>query len=185
LDHKYWKESRDVFDDDQTFFDTIGPDDVVLWLTDQSIAETANKLFSDRFNCAAFILRNGLSVEDPETLEYCNDPFMLPLNKFTYGEFKRLFSQRWPNLSIELYDVSPDHGGLWRGAKELDNDLDMSSFSEVGYPLHDYIYIYEWADSLKRLGNLAAMIKNVKLGVDCDGNWRNLRLNAFQAGTKP
>ena len=176
LDH----EGRDEFDDDAEFAPSTSEGDVVLWLTDKTISGTALKLLSERFAGQAFILRDYVSVEEEETLEYCNDPFKLPLNEFNYGEFKRRFSERWSNLSIELYDRSPDPGGLGQSAAQFPDDFDMGSLGNAGDPLHDYIFISDWGISLKR-GCVGAAIRNNKLGTYCEGNCRYKRLKAFQS----
>ncbi len=176
------KEGWDYFDYDAILGDSTQPNDVAFWLTDETYAETAVRLFSDQYGGRAYINRGGYSVETRETIEYCNDPFMLPMNKYSYGEFKRLAVERWPNLTIELYDVSPYHGVLTSGYPELPADFDMTTLTAVGDPLHDYIYICDWRDSLKR-GKIGASIKNNRLGTLCSGNEVNQRLKDYEAAT--
>jgi|GEM_PF-6297878 len=180
LGNRLDKEGRDDFDEDAIFADVNGPNDIVLSLTNQTLAGEAIQILSKTFNGQAFILREYASVEEEETLEYCNDPFTLPLDRFTYGDFKRRFTERWTNLSIELYDTSPDAGGLSQNSRELADTFNMSTLKIVGDPLHDYMFISDWGTSLKR-GCIAAAIKNNKLGIYCEGNWRFQRLRKFQA----
>jgi hypothetical protein len=180
----FYKDGFAEFNDDKTFFAADVPNDVVMALTDQTLAGAALELFAARFKCEPIILCEGYEVEVERTLDHLNTPFMLPLNVFKYREFKRRFSEHWTNLSIELYDASPGHGGLGRGAKELALDFDMSSLADVGYPLHDYIAVATWGASLKD-GPLSAAIKNEKLGIYCDGDWLGQRLPAFQWAKKP
>jgi hypothetical protein len=73
--HKFWKEGFDEFSDDKTFFAADGPDDVVMALTDQTVAGAALKLFADRFNCEPMILCEGYDVEVKRTLDHWNTLF--------------------------------------------------------------------------------------------------------------
>ncbi|HBB95109.1 MAG TPA: hypothetical protein DC054_06935 [Blastocatellia bacterium] len=175
----FYKDGFAEFNDDKTFFAADVPNDVVMALTDQTLAGAALELFAARFKCEPVILCEGYEVEVERTLDHLNTQFKLPLNVFEYGDFKRRFSEHWTNLSIELYDASPEHGGLGRGAKELAADFDMSGLTDVGYPLHDYISIATWGESLKG-GPLSAAIKNERLGIYCQGNWIIQRLPTFQ-----
>ena len=179
----FYKDGVAEFGDNKTFFAADVPNDVVMALTDQTLAGAALELFAARFKCEPVILCEGYEVEVERTLDHLNTPFKLPLNVFSYGDFKRRFSEHWTNLSIELYDSSPGHGGLGRGAKELAVDFDMSSLTDVGYPLHDYISVATWGESLKG-GSLSAAIKNEKLGIYCQGNWIIQRLPEFQWAEK-
>ena len=179
----FYKDGVAEFNDDKTFFAADVPNDVVMALTDQTLAGAALELFAARFKCEPVILCETYEVEVERTLDHLNTQFKLPLNVFIYGEFKRRFSEHWTNLSIELYDASPGHGGLGRGARELAVDFDMSSLADVGYPLHDYISVAAWGESLKG-GSLSAAIKNEKLGIYCQGNWIIQRLPEFQWAEK-
>lgn len=175
---RFYHEGRDEFDLETTFFDASEPNDIVITLDDNTISGTATRMFEELFGGRCYILRNGLSVESNETLEYGNDPFMLPLNKFIYGEFKKRFAERWPNLTIQMFDVSPYHGVLTSGYKELADDFDMATQKACGDPLHDYIFISDWGSTLKR-SNLGAAIINNALGKICTGNDRNERLKNY------
>ncbi|MFT3745508.1 MAG: hypothetical protein QM785_14600 [Pyrinomonadaceae bacterium] len=175
---QFYHEGRDEFDYETVFFDASEPNGVVITLDDDTISEIACRLFEEQFGGRCYILRDGLSVEGDETLEYCNDPFRLPLNKFKYGEFKKLFSERWTNLTIQMFDVSPYHGVLTSGYKELADNFDMATQNACGDPLHDYIFISDWGATLKR-SNLGATIINNSLGTACTGNDRNERLKNY------
>lgn len=179
----FYKNGFDEFSDDKTFFAADVPNDVVMALTDQTFVGAALDLFAAGFKCEPMILCEGYDAEIERTLDHWNIPFKLPLNVYKYGDFKRRFSGHWTNLSIELYDASPAHGGLQRGTRELAADFDMSSLTDVGYPLHDYILVATWGESLKR-GPLSAAIKNEKLGIYCQGDWLGRRLPAFQWAKK-
>ena len=174
------KEGFDEFDHETTLCDLNSVREVALTLSNETIAATAMRLFGQSYGGRAFILRDRLSVEEKESLAYCNSPFRLPLNEFSYREFKRRFTHRWPNLSIELYDTTPNQGGLGAGLNELAEDFEMKTLSKVGDALHDYIFISDWGNSLKR-GNLAAEIKNKRLGISCERNEIFKRLKDFHA----
>ena len=180
LDH----EDRDEFADDATFADANTPNEVVFTLTDETIAETAVRLLEENCGGKVWILRDSFSVEAGETLEYCNNPFRLPLNVFSYGEFKRRFAERWTNLSIELYDASPNAGGLGQNSRELADDFEMKNLKNADSAyLHEYVYISTWSDALKNV-QIAAAIKNNRLGIYCERNWIYKRLKEFQAAEK-
>lgn len=172
-------EGRDEFDVDATFGDPHSPNEIAFALTDETTGRAAATLFSEQFGGEANILRDGGSIEDDEPLAYCNNPFRLPLNEFTYGEFKRRFSNRWTNLSVKLYDVAPRTGGLWRGDRELADDFEMGNLKHADKAfLHDYTYISTWGELLVYV-RIAAAIRNDKFGVECEGNLRNTRLKKF------
>jgi hypothetical protein len=176
---KLQHEGYDEFDIDATFGDPNTPNEIAFTLSDETIVQTAMQLFSEHFGGEAVILRDGSSVENKESLGYCNNPFKLPLNEFTYGEFKRRFSERWTNLSIEFYDTSPHAGGLHRGGRELADDFDMKTLKHADKAfLHDYIYISTWGEKLVYI-RVDAAIKNNKFGVYCEGNLRNAKLKEF------
>jgi hypothetical protein len=59
----------------------------------------------------------------------------------------------------------------------------MSSLTDVGYPLHDYISVAARGESLKS-GPLSAAIKNEKLGIYCQGKWVVQSLPEFQWAEK-
>ena len=177
---KFQHEGYDEFDSDTTFGDSGKPNEIAFTLNDETTARTAMQLFSKTYGGEAYILRDGgVSIEDKESLFYCNNPFRLPLNEFTYGEFKRRFTNQWTNLSIKLYDVAPRTGGLWRGDKELADDFEMSNLKNADSAfLHDYLYISTWGERLVYV-RIAAAIKNDKFGIDCEGNLRNTVLKKF------
>ena len=124
-------------------------------------------------------MRDGISIEDKESLGYCNDPFKLPINKFTYGEFKRRFTERWTNLSIELYKNPPHEVGEPQKSDELADDFDMKTLKNAEKAfLRDYVYISDWSDKLVFI-RIAASIKNDKFGIYSQGNYRSIRLKEF------
>lgn len=175
------KEGWDEFDSDAAFASPDSPNQAVFTLSKETIVRDAARLFSENFGGTAFILRDGVSVEEQETLEYCNDPFRLPLNEFSYAEFKRRFTGRWTNLSIELFDTAPHNGGLWRNSRELAEDFEMRNLRNADRAyLHDYLYISTWGGLLKNV-HVAAMIKNNRLGIYAEDNLTNLKLKDFQA----
>ena len=158
---KFYHEGYDEIEYETQFFDVLEPNAVFLSLNDETISDTAIRLFEEASGGRCYILRDGLSIERNESLEYCNEPFMLPLNKYTYGDFKRKFTERWPNLTIEMFDVSPYHGVLTSGYQELADDFDMSTQKASGDALHDYIFISDWGATLKQ-SNLGAAIKKTQ-----------------------
>lgn len=178
---KFDKEGYDELESDANLADPNSPNRAVFTLTDETLAGAAEKLFEGNFGVRAVILRDGLSIESRESLAYCNNPFRLPLNAYTYGEFKRRFTEHWSNLSIELYDTSPHDGGLWRNERELADDFEMKNLKKADKAfLHDYIYISDWGKMLKNV-QVAAAIKNKTLGIYAEGNFKDERLKDFQA----
>ena len=176
---KFQHEGYDGFDSDATVGDLDKPYEIAFTLTDATTARMAVQLFSETYRGKVYILREGFSVEDNESLAYCNNPFRLPLNFYGYGEFKRRFTARWTNLSIKLYDVAPREGGLWRGERELANDFEMSNLPNAGSAfLHDYVFISTWGKRLAEV-RIAAAIRNEKFDIECERNLRNTQLKKF------
>ena len=97
---------------------------------------------------------------------------MLPINQFTYNEYKRRFNQQWPNLSISLFDKKNKY-------MELPGELVMNYPTNNAYSLHNYIFLIDWLSSISSIG-LYASIRNIKLGIACDGDLRGKRIKELQ-----
>ena len=180
ISDKFYHEGYDEIEGDWSLKNAGGINELVFALTDETTANEAETLFEKHFGVRARILREDLSVEGHETLAYCNNPFRLPLNVYTYSEFKRRFTERWTNLGIELYDTAPHEGGLWTNSKEFADNFEMKNLKNADQAyLHDYIYISDWGNLLKNV-QVAAAIRNDKINVYCEGNLRNERLKDFQ-----
>jgi len=176
---KFQHEGYDEFDSDATFGDPNIPNKIAFTLTGETIVRTAAELFSEHFGGETYILRDGTSSENLETLRYCNNPFRLPLDEYTYGEFKRRFSERWTNLSIELYTNSPHKVGEPQTSGELADVFDMKTLKNAEKAfLGDYVYISDWSDKLAFI-RIAARIKNEKCGICSVGNYARIKLKEF------
>lgn len=181
LHHNSGKFDKEGYDELEIELNFVNPDipQEAFTLTDETAAEKAETLFEQEFGGHALILRDYISVERRESLAYCNNPFRLPLNKYTYGEFKRRFTERWTNLAIELYDTAPHEGGLWANSRELKDDFEMANLKNADKAyLHDYAYISDWGRTLKDV-RVAAMFRNDALNIYCEDNLKNLRLRDF------
>ncbi len=175
------KEGWDEFEENTIEPDLTTPNTPLFALNDDDTAAEAQRLFSQHYGAQAYILRNGPSVPERETLADCNNPFTLPLNQFSYGEFKRRFSERWPNLSIQLYNSSPYPGGLGQNKsnQELGDDFDMKTLKNTERTfLHDYLYISDWGTLLGKT-DLFATIKPSKPEIAWDRNSIYKRLRDF------
>lgn len=170
---KYWHEGRDEKEEDTQMTATIDPAVPVFTLTDETLAGNAIHLFATHFSGEALVLHLGVSVERNETLSYGNDPFILPLNKFTYREYKRRFTERWPNLSIHLYNTKQQY-------TELGLNLVIKGKKGLCTAINDYTFIFDWRHTLSHI-DLSAAIKNNRLGISWDGDMRPLRLKEFEA----
>ena len=176
---KFQHEGWDIMDAEDTFGDLTKPNEIAFALDDETTAGEASRLFSEFSGGTAYVVRDQYPVESPETLAYCNNPFRLPLDEFTYGEFKRRFSERWTNLSVELYKNPPHIVGAPHGSGELAEDFEMKNLKHADKAfLHDYIFISTWSDKLVYI-RIAAAIKNNRFGIYSEKNYRRMMLKEF------
>jgi hypothetical protein len=211
---QFWKEGDDEFDDDTRFFPSHIADEPLFTLTSETTKATARRLFSDYFGnqglngnyIEAFVYGNFAGevayTSENATLGECNNPFILQLNRFPYGEFKQKFAEHWTNLSIEIYQSEMQNGELSTDAAELPEDFEMKNFTRINRlvinefyecdgvrysvekranesALYDELYLSSFENSLKNSG-IAVRIKNERLGIYWSQNLKQAKLQDFQ-----
>lgn len=212
---RFYKEGADEFETDKRFFSPEIADEPLFTLTGDTIKAAARKLLAQHYSyrakpgewVEAAIYGNFLDVvsypPETETLDECNEGFYLPLNKYVYGEFKRRFTERWTNLSVEVYPSELPAGEMPVGTAELADDFEMTKLTRVNrLAARDYYERDGERDVVEKLANESVLrdaaclagfenslrnsgifvrIKNKKLGVYWERKLNLDQLKNFQA----
>lgn len=205
-----WKEGHDEIDDDERFFPPHAPDATLFTLSGGTTLAVAQRLFADYYheggapsvNIEPSIYGNARhEITYPfggATLDENNAPFVLRLNQWPYAEFKRRFTERWTNLSIEIFQITAPGDEQ----QELPDDFEMNTLTRVNRlvqyhiyerdgvrsavekvvneeVLRDEVYLAALANSLQRSG-IVFNIRNNRLGIEWSPTLKQHRLREFQ-----
>lgn len=213
---RFYKEGYDEFEDDRRFFSIETTENELLFtLTGETVKADARRMFAEHYSyrgkpgdwVTASIGGNFPDEvsypAETNTLDECNNPFYLPLNKYVYAEFKRRFSEKWMNLSVEVYPSELPAGEMPIGAAELPDDFEMTNLTRVNRlvtsdyferdgerdvveklandsVLRDGTYPADFETSLNKSG-IFVRFKNEKLGVYWERKLNYSQLKDFQA----
>jgi hypothetical protein len=179
----YYKEGMNEVESDTVFVIKDQPDKTFS-LNDDTTVEAAEELFKYNFGAhkdqlAVHIIDNftdkWISPVGKQSLAEASDPFILRPGEFTYGEFQRRFSEHWPGLSIQLFQIAPVENaatdlielpadmelkdltgmaihGLWRSRViERQGVRNVVEVITENY-LHDHLYISDYKNELEKAG---------------------------------
>lgn len=198
----YRKEGMNEVERDKTF--TVDGQPVKSFtLTGDTTIATAEDLFKSfgehKHQLAAQIIDNfvdkWVTPIGTQTLAEASDPFILRPVEFTYAEFQRRFTERWPDLSIEFFHIESGNAlppdlelksltgtairGLLRSRVHVRNGVyDTVEIITDNY-LHDHLYISDYKNALEKAG-LDMTIKNTRTGTEWDRDSSPYKLIDFQ-----
>lgn len=201
-DTAYYKEGMNEVEPDRTF--TVEGQPVKSFtLTDDTTIMAAKDLFKNfgehEHQLAVNIIDNlvdkWVSPIGSQTLAAASDPFILRPVEFTYAEFQRRFTERWPNLSIRFFQI--ESGG------ELPSEFELKTLTGTGIRgllrsrvyvrngvydtvemttdnyLHDHLYISDYKNALEKTG-IQMTIKNTRTGTEWDRDSSPQKIIDFQ-----
>ena len=216
LSLRFYKEGDDEFEKDTRFFLVESTENELLFtLTGETVKSDARRSFAESYSyrgkpgdwVTASIGGNFPDVvsypTETDTLDECNHPFYLPLNKYVYAEFKRRFTERWTNLRVEVYPSELPAGEMPPDAVELADDFEMTNLTRVNRLItSDYFERDGVRDVVEKLANNSVLrnetypadfeislngsgifvrFKNEKLGVYWERKLNYPQLKDFQA----
>jgi len=183
---RFHKEGDDEFETNARFYPLETENELLFTLYGKTTKAAAQNLFADfyceknsppRTSSEACIYGNfpDKVYNPPETgtLDECNNPFYLPLNKYIYADFKRRFTERWTNLSVEVYPSDFQAGEMPPDAVELADVFEMTNLTCVNRLVrHDYYERNGFRDVIEKLANESILRDDIYLA-DFETSLRN------------